>query len=297
MKSNIQKCFKGLGVALITPFKQDGQIDFTRLAELVNRMIENGVDYLLALGTTSEYPTIAPAEKDDVLRCILETNAKRLPVMVGLGGPNTQFMIRKLEHLALFDVDAILTVTPYYNKPSQAGLVAHYKTFAAATEMPVFLYNVPGRTSCNLELETTLRIAEECPNVVGIKEASGKMKQILQLIAKRPEGFMVISGDDLLTLPLMAAGADGLISVMANAFPAKVAGMVHHILHQELEEARKIHQQLVPLTVDCFKEGSPAGVKAIMSAMGFIDNALRLPLVPVSEKLQEEITRLLAVGC
>ncbi len=260
-------------------------------------MIENGVDYLLALGTTSEYPTIAPAEKDDVLRCILETNAKRLPVMVGLGGPNTQFMIRKLEHLALFDVDAILTVTPYYNKPSQAGLIAHYKTFAAATDMPVFLYNVPGRTSCNLELETTLRIAEECPNVVGIKEASGKMKQILQLIAKRPQGFMVISGDDLLTLPLMAAGADGLISVMANAFPKKVADMVHHIMRQELVEARKIHQQLVPLTVDCFKEGSPAGVKAIMSAMGLIDNALRLPLVPVSEKLQEEISRLLAAGC
>ena len=248
------------------------------------------------MGPTSEYPTLAPSEKDDVLRCILETNANRLPVMVGLGGPNTQFMIRKLEHLAAFDVDAILTVTPYYNKPSQAGLIAHYKTFAAATDMPVFLYNVPGRTSCNLEAATTLRIAEECPNVVGIKEASGMMKQILQLLAKRSEGFMVISGDDLLTLPLMAAGADGLISVMANAFPKKVADMVHHIMRQELVEARTIHQQLVPLTVDCFKEGSPAGVKAIMSAMGLIDNALRLPLVPVSEKLQEEIGRLLSAG-
>ena len=159
--------------------------------------------------------------------------------------------------------------------------------------MPVFLYNVPGRTSCNLEAATTLRIAEECPNVVGIKEASGMMKQILQLIAKRPEGFLVISGDDLLTLPLMAAGADGLISVMANAFPKKVADMVHHIMRQELDDARAIHQQLVPLTIDCFKEGSPAGVKAIMSAMSLIDNALRLPLVPVSDKLQEEIVGLL----
>lgn len=295
MRHDPHSAFKGLGVALITPFTPDGQIDFTRLAELVNRVIDNGVDYLLALGTTSEYPTLAPPEKDDVLRCILETNARRLPVMVGLGGPNTQFMIRKLEHLAAFDVDAILTVTPYYNKPSQAGLVAHYKTFAAATDMPVFLYNVPGRTSCNLEATTTLRIAEECPNVVGIKEASGMMKQILQLLAKRPEGFMVISGDDLLTLPLMAAGADGLISVMANAFPAKVADMVHHIMRQELVEARAIHQQLVPLTVDCFKEGSPAGVKAIMSAMGLIDNVLRLPLVPVSDKLQEEINKLVAM--
>lgn len=294
MRHDPHTAFKGLGTALITPFTPDGQIDFPRLSQLVNRMIDNGVDYLLALGTTSEYPTLAPDEKDAVLRCILETNAGRLPVMVGLGGPNTQFMIRKLEHLAAFEVDAILTVTPYYNKPSQAGLVAHYKAFAAATDMPVFLYNVPGRTSCNLECETTLRIAEECPNVVGIKEASGKMKQILQLIAKRREGFMVISGDDLLTLPLMASGADGLISVMSNAFPAKVSAMVHHIMAGRMDEARAIHQQLVPLTIDCFKEGSPAGVKAIMFAMGLIDNALRLPLVPVSDKLQEEIALLLS---
>jgi 4-hydroxy-tetrahydrodipicolinate synthase len=293
MRKPVQEAFKGLGVALITPFNPDGSIDFPRLSQLVEHVIANGADYLLALGTTSEYPTLAPNEKDEVLRCILKTNAKRLPVMVGLGGPNTQFMIRKLDRLAPFGVDAILTVTPYYNKPSQAGLIAHYKAFTSATDMPVFLYNVPGRTSCNLEAATTLRIVEECPNVVGIKEASGMMKQILQLLAKRPKGFLVISGDDLLTLPLMAAGADGLISVMANAFPAKVAGMVHHIMHHELDKALLIHQQLVPLTIDCFKEGSPAGVKAIMSAMGLIHNALRLPLVPVSEKLQEEISSLL----
>ncbi|MBO7629077.1 MAG: 4-hydroxy-tetrahydrodipicolinate synthase [Bacteroidales bacterium] len=294
MKKDIQQKFRGLGVALITPFKTDGQIDFPRLSELVNRVVEEGVDYLLALGTTSEYPTLAPPEKDDVLSCILEANAKRLPVMVGLGGPNTQFMIRKLEHLAQFDVDAILTVTPYYNKPSQAGLVAHYKAFTAATDMPVFLYNVPGRTSCNLEVATTLQIAEECPNVVGIKEASGYMKQILQLICKRPDNFLVISGDDLLTLPLMAAGADGLISVMANAYPGKVAQMVHHVMDQQLDDARRIHQQLVPLTIDCFKEGSPAGVKAIMAAQHVVENVLRLPLVPVSEKLQKEIELLVA---
>lgn len=297
MRHDTLQSFKGLGVALITPFTTDGKIDFPQLESLVNNVVDNGVDYLLALGTTSEYPTLAPDEKDDVLRCILNANAGRLPVMVGLGGPNTQFMIRKLERLAPFDVDAILTVTPYYNKPSQAGLVAHYKTFTAATDMPVFLYNVPGRTSCNLEWPTTLRIAEECPNVVGVKEASGMMKQILQLIANRPEGFLVISGDDLLTLPLMAAGADGLISVMANAFPAKVANMVHHVMNQQLEEARRIHNQLVPLTINCFKEGSPAGVKAIMAAQGLIENILRLPLVPVSEKLQEDIGRLLAAGC
>lgn len=295
MRKETYTKFKGLGVALITPFHQDGSIDFPRLEQLVNRMIDNGVDYLLALGTTSEYPTIAPEEKDDVLRCILDTNAKRLPVMVGLGGPNTQYMIRKLEHLAEFDVDAILTVTPYYNKPSQAGLIAHYKAFTSATDMPVFLYNVPGRTSCNLEWSTTLKIVEECPNVVGIKEASGMMKQILQLLCRRPENFLVISGDDLLTLPLMAAGADGLISVMANAYPRKVADMVHDTMNGNLVEAQKLHHQLVPLTIDCFKEGSPAGVKAIMSAKGLIDNVLRLPLVPVSEKLQEEITKLVAL--
>lgn len=294
MRKDIQQSFRGLGVALITPFKTDGQIDFPSLSALVNRVVGEGVDYLLALGTTSEYPTLSPAEKDDVLACILEANARRLPVMVGLGGPNTQFMIRKLEHLANFDVDAILTVTPYYNKPSQAGLVAHYKTFTNATDMPVFLYNVPGRTSCNLEVATTLQIVEECPNVVGIKEASGYMKQILQLICKRPDNFLVISGDDLLTLPLMAAGADGLISVMANAYPGKVASMVHHVMDQQLEDARRIHQQLVPLTIDCFKEGSPAGVKAIMAAQKLVENSLRLPLVPVSEKLQKEIEQLVA---
>ena len=295
MRSSVQQKFRGLGVALITPFKDDGQIDFPSLSALVNKVVEEGVDYLLALGTTSEYPTLAPPEKDDVLSCILEANAKRLPVMVGLGGPNTQFMIRKLDHLANFEVDAILTVTPYYNKPSQAGLVAHYKAFTAATDKPVFLYNVPGRTSCNLEVVTTLQIAEECPNVVGIKEASGYMKQILQLICKRPDNFLVISGDDLLTLPLMAAGADGLISVMANAFPSRVAGMVHHIMDQQLNDARCIHQQLVPLTIDCFKEGSPAGVKAIMAAQHAVENVLRLPLVPVSEKLQKEIELLVAI--
>ena len=294
MRKDIQQKFRGLGVALITPFKQDGQIDFPRLSALVNHVVEEGVDYLLALGTTSEYPTLSPDEKDEVLACILEANAHRLPVMVGLGGPNTQFMIRKLDRLAKYEVDAILTVTPYYNKPSQAGLVAHYKAFTAATDMPVFLYNVPGRTSCNLEVTTTLQIAEECPNVVGIKEASGFMKQILQLICKRPDNFLVISGDDLLTLPLMAAGADGLISVMANAFPSKVAAMVHHIMDQQMVDARLIHQQLVPLTIDCFKEGSPAGVKAIMAAQNVVENTLRLPLVPVSEKLQKEIEQLVA---
>ncbi len=285
--------FKGLGVALITPFKDDQSVDFDRLAQIVDDMANNGVDYLLALGTTSEYMTLTPPEKDDVLRCILDANAKRLPVMVGLGGPNTAFMIRKLEHLSNFDCDAILTVTPYYNKPSQAGLVAHYKTFAQATDMPIFLYNVPGRTSCNLEVATTLRIVSECSNIVGIKEASGNMRQILQLIAHKPEGFAVLSGDDLLAMPLIAAGADGLVSVMANAFPKEVAELVHTTSTGNLVRARQLNNLLSDLTVACFKEGSPSGIKAIMSEDGKINQVLRLPLVPVSENLQNTISNLI----
>lgn len=284
--------FKGLGVALITPFKDDESVDFDSLSRLVDEMAAGDVDYLLALGTTSEYMTLTPSEKDDVLRCILEANNRRLPVMVGLGGPNTSFMVRKLEHLSNFDVDAILTVTPYYNKPSQAGLVAHYRKFSQATDMPIFLYNVPGRTSCNLEVATTLRIVSENSNIVGIKEASGNMRQILQLIAHKPENFMVLSGDDLLALPLIAAGADGLVSVMANAFPREVAQIVHSASQGDLAVSQKIHNMLCDLTVACFKEGSPSGIKAIMSACGSVRQVLRLPLVPVSDDLQKTIANL-----
>lgn len=289
---NLDK-FKGLGVALITPFKDNESVDFDCLSKIVNEMVDKGVDYILALGTTSEYMTLTPDEKDDVLRCILDANAGRLPIMVGLGGPNTAFMIRKLEHLSNFNVDAILTVTPYYNKPSQAGLVAHYEKFAAATEMPIFLYNVPGRTSCNLEPQTTLRIVEETGNIVGIKEASGNMRQILQLLAHKPKDFLVLSGDDLLAMPLIAAGADGLVSVMANAFPQEVAELVHTTANGQLQRARQISNTLHDLTVACFKEGSPAGIKAIMSDKRMIHHVLRLPLVQVSEPLQQHISKLL----
>ncbi len=289
--SNISK-FKGLGVALITPFKDDESIDFDALSCLVDRMVNNGVDYLLALGTTSEYMTLSPQEKDDVLRCILEANNKRRPVMVGLGGPNTAFMIRKLDHLNSFDVDAILTVTPYYNKPSQAGLIAHYRKFSQSTDLPIFLYNVPGRTSCNLEVATTLKIVNDCSNIIGIKEASGNMCQILQLIAHKPDNFMVLSGDDLLAMPLIAAGADGLVSVMANAFPKEVSELVHSTSDGNLKRAQELNNLLSDLTVACFKEGNPSGIKAIMSADNTIQQILRLPLVPVSDSLQNSILNL-----
>ena len=284
MRHDPHTAFKGLGVALITPFTPDGQIDFTRLAELVNRVIGNGVDYLLALGTTSEYPTLAPPEKDDVLRCILETNANRLPVMVGLGGPNTQFMIRKLEHLAAFDVDAILTVTPYYNKPSQAGLIAHYKTFAAATYMPVFLYNVPGRTSCNLEAATTLRIAEECPNVVGIKEASGNMSYAMEVAQFCGPDFAMYSGDDDINIAIYAAGGSGTISVFANLLPKESAEIAAKWFAGDTAGALEEHLHYLQLMKKLFVEVNPIPIKAALNYMGLNAGPCRLPLADISEK-------------
>lgn len=285
--------FKGLGVALVTPFKASGEVDYPRLEALVENMVCNRVDYLLALGTTSEYPTLSPPERDDVLRCITEINAGRLPVLYGLGGPNTQMMIQQLSRVERLSVDAVLSVTPYYNKPNQAGLFAHYKALADHCPLPMFLYNVPGRTATNLQADTVLRVVEQCPNVVGIKEASGSMKQILFLLNHKPENFLVISGDDMLTLPLMAAGMDGLISVMANAFPAEVSNMVHLAAADQFIKARLYHDKLFDICQACFQEGNPSGVKAILAEMGKIENVLRLPLVPVSDALRDRIHQLL----
>ncbi|MBO7445658.1 MAG: 4-hydroxy-tetrahydrodipicolinate synthase [Bacteroidales bacterium] len=291
MNKELQK-FKGLGVAVVTPFLPDGSVDFKALESLVEHLIEQHVDYLVALGTTSEYPTIAPPEKEEVLRCISSTNAGRLPLLVGVGGPNTNAVLRRMDSVVAFNPDAILSVTPYYNNPSQAGLLAHYQVIAEHSPLPIFLYNVPGRTSCNLKAETTLRIAESCPNVWGVKEASGNMHQILYLLNHKPEDFLVISGDDLLTLPLMAAGMDGLISVVANAYPAEVANMVHLALADQYIKARIYHDKLFEITRACFKEGNPCGVKAFLAAQGRIHNVLRLPLVPVSEELQKQINNI-----
>ena len=291
MIDNMNK-FKGLGVALITPFLQSGAIDFKALESLVNDMIAKHVDYLLALGTTSEAPTLTPAEKRDVLRCVTEVNNGRLPVLMGLGGPDTQALAREMEQIENLPIDAVLSVTPYYNKPNQKGLFEHYKMLSSHCPKPVLLYNVPGRTACNIEAETTLRIAAECPNVIGIKEASGNMKQIMHLLHHKPEHFLVISGDDLLTLPLMAVGLDGLISVVANAFPAEMSNMVRLAMDDQFIKARLYHDKLYELTMACFKEGNPAGIKAIMQAQGKIENCFRLPTVPVSDTLMQYIKTL-----
>ena len=291
MKNSIDK-FKGLGVAVVTPFTVEGKVDFQSLENLVENLIQNKVDYLLALGTTSEYPTMSKTERQDIVRCITSVNAGRVPVLMGLGGPNTQSILDRIKDVDKLPIDAILSVTPYYNKPSQLGLIEHYKAVAKCSPLPIILYNVPSRTSCNMLAETTIRIAESHHNVIGIKEASGNVKQILYLLNHKPKDFLVISGDDLITLPLMAAGMDGLISVLANAYPAETANMVHLAMNDQFIKARLYHDKLFDISQACFKEGNPSGIKAILAAQGKIKNVLRLPLVPVSDNLSNEIHKL-----
>ena len=291
MKNSLDK-FRGLGVAVVTPFTVEGKVDFQSLENLVENLIQNKVDYLLALGTTSEYPTMSKAERQDIVRCITSVNAGRVPVLMGLGGPNTQSILDRIKDVDKLPIDAILSVTPYYNKPSQLGLIEHYKVVAKSSPLPIILYNVPSRTSCNMLAETTIRIAESHHNIIGIKEASGNVKQILYLLNHKPKDFLVISGDDLITLPMMAAGMDGLISVLANAYPAEVANMVHLAMNDQFIKARLYHDKLFDISQACFKEGNPSGIKAILAAQGKIKNVLRLPLVPVSDNLSNEIHKL-----
>ena len=276
---------KGTGVALITPFFLDGTIDFATLEKLVEDLIANGINYLVAVCTTSETPTLSEEEKDEIVRTVVRTNRGRIAVIRGLGGPDTREVITSLHTKDFTGVDAILSVTPFYNRPSQEGLYQHYKTVAEHSPLPVILYNVPGRTGCNIEADTTLRLANDCPNIIAVKEASGRMNQIMRIIAHKPADFSVISGDDAITLPLLAAGVDGVISVVANAFPKEVSTMVRLARSNNFDEARRIHLQLLDFTQACFREGSPAGVKALLSLQGKIQNCLRLPQVPVSEQL------------
>ena len=247
---------RGLGVAVITPFLPDGKIDYPALERLIEDLVQKRVDYLVALGTTSESPTLSPEEKRDVVRCVAAVNNGRLPLVMGVGGPNTLGVARDMEASDPLPVDAFLSVAPYYNKPSQEGLFEHFKFLSQHSPRPIILYNVPGRTSCNVDAATTMRIAQECPNVIGIKEASGKMKQIMNLLNHKPENFLVISGDDMITLPLMAVGMDGLISVVANAFPAEMANMVHLAMNDQFIKARLYHDRLFNLMQACFQEGT-----------------------------------------
>ena len=284
---------KGTGVALITPFLENGQVDFAALKKLVEDEIQNGIDYLVALGTTSESPALSQKEKEEVVRTVVSVNAGRVAVLRGLGGPNTLELVEQLHTLDFTGVDAILSVTPYYNRPSQEGVYRHYHTLADNSPLPIILYNVPKRTGCNIEADTTLRLANDCPNIIAVKEASGNLNQIMRIVKHKPAEFSVISGDDAITLPLIAAGADGLISVVANAFPKEVSTMVRLARQDKIAEARAIHLALLDFTQACFKEGSPAGIKALMWLQGKIQNQLRLPQAPVSETLVEKFKLLL----
>jgi 4-hydroxy-tetrahydrodipicolinate synthase len=279
----------GMGVALITPFKSDESIDFDALARLVEYQIKNGTDYLVVLGTTAETPTLTEKEKEDVTRFVIQCAAKRIPIVLGVGGNNTKAVVETLKTTDFSGVDAILSVTPYYNKPSQEGIYQHYAAIAKASPLPIVLYNVPGRTGVNMLAETTLRLAKEFNNICAIKEASGNFSQIDDIIKNKPADFMVISGDDGITFPLITLGAVGVISVIGNAFPSEFSRMVRLGLQGDYKSARLIHHHFNELIQLLFVEGNPAGVKSMLAVMGFIDNTLRLPLVPNTIKTYEKI--------
>lgn len=283
----------GMGVALVTPFKADETIDFDALARIVEYQIESGTDYLVVCGTTAETPTLTEQEKEDVTRFVVNRVAGRLPIVLGIGGNNTKAIVEELTTTDLTGIDAILSVTPYYNKPSQEGIYQHYAAIAKVSPLPIVLYNVPGRTGVNMLSNTTLRLANEFPNICAIKEASGIFTQIDEIIKNKPEEFMVISGDDAITFPLITLGAVGVISVIGNALPREFSRMVRLALQGDYNNARQIHHRLTELIELVFVEGNPAGVKSILSVMGYIENKLRLPLVPNTILTFEKIRHVL----
>ena len=285
--------FKGTGVAMITPFKRDGEIDFDRLMIHTSRLIEQGISYLVILGTTAETPTLSGTEKKDVLRCVIEACGGRVPLMLGIGGNDTRQVIDSIKATETNDLHGILSVSPYYNKPSQEGIYQHYAAMASVSDLPIMLYNVPGRTASNISADTVLRLASDFQgSIIGVKEASGNFEQVMELIQKRPQGFLVVSGDDALSLPMIASGGDGAISVIGNAYPAATSLMVEAALDGSYVKARELHYMLFPMMRAIFREGNPAGIKAAMEIRGWIDNVLRLPLIPVTSSLYEEIARL-----
>ena len=277
MATNI---FKGLGIALVTPFKTDGSIDYVALKRLIEYQTDNGADFLCILGTTSENPCLDYEERAEIKRFVVEANQGRLPVLMGCGGNNTRAVVKELQSFDLRGVDGILSVCPYYNKPSQEGLYRHFKMIADNCPFPVVLYNVPGRTGINMKSETTIRLATDCKNIIAVKEAGGSLEQVDEIIKNKPAHFDVLSGDDALTFPMIASGAAGVISVIGNALPREFSRMIRLEFNGEYEPARKIHHRFTELYSLLFVDGNPAGVKALLHEMGFIENELRLPLVP-----------------
>lgn len=279
----------GTGVALVTPFTKELEVDYGGLEKLVNHVIKGGVDYLVVLGTTGETVTLTNEEKQKVLTKVKEVNNGRLPIVLGHGGNNTKSLIESLGRLDLAGISAILSVVPPYNRPSQEGLYQHYKAFAAVCPLPFILYNVPGRTGVNMEVETTLRLANEFDNIIGVKEACGDMNQIMQILRSAPKGFQVISGDDGITVPLISVGAHGLISVVGNAFPKEISMAVRSALKGDYQTAKENHYKLWDLMALSFADGNPGGVKCMMEKIGLIDNTLRLPLAPVKASVEKSI--------
>lgn len=280
---------KGMGVALATPFHADFSVDDEALKKLVDFQIDGGADFLLVLGTTAETPTLSKDERARITSIVAKQNACRVPLILGMGGNNTMGLIEEIKTTDLSQVDAILSVVPYYNKPTQEGIYQHFRAVAQASPKPVVLYNVPGRTGTNMKAETTLRLAREFSNIIAVKEASGKFDQIEEIIKNKPEHFNVVSGDDSSTFPLIELGADGVFSVIGNAYPEEFSKMVHVALAGDMAEARKLHYELSGLMDLLFVDGNPAGIKRMLFEKGLIENVLRLPLVPTTEQTNEKI--------
>lgn len=290
MKQNI---FRGLGIALITPFTENGAVDYDAIKRIVEYQLSNGADFLCILATTGETPCLTKQEKEDIKKYIIELVAGRIPILMGCGGNNTSAVVDELQNGDFKGIDGILSVCPYYNKPSQEGLYQHFKAISSATSLPIVLYNVPGRTGINLKAETTVRLARECENIVAIKEASGSLEQVDEILKNKPEGFAVLSGDDSLTYPMIACGADGVISVIGNALPKEFSRMIRLEKNGEFEAAVKIHHKFTDLYSLLFVDGNPAGVKALLHEMGYIKNVLRLPLVPTRVATVQKMSQIL----
>ena len=285
--------FKGLGIALVTPFTANGEVDYKAIVRLVEYQIQNGADFLCILATTGETPCLSTEEKENIKKLVVDTNRGRLPILMGCGGNNTRAVVEELKTADWTGIDGVLSVCPYYNKPSQEGLYQHFKAIAEASPLPVVLYNVPGRTGINMKSETTVRLARDCENIVAVKEASGSLEQVDEIIKNKPERFDIISGDDALTFSMVASGAAGSISVIGNALPKEVSRMIRLEFKGEYEAARTIHHRFTELYSLLFVDGNPAGVKALLHEMGFIENVLRLPLVPTRITTLQKMTEIL----
>ena len=286
--------FKGTGVALVTPFRKEGEVDFNALQKLVEFQIENGVNYLVVQGTTGESVTLTDEEKVSVLEYIIDVAKNRVPIVLGVGGNNTSNVVQQIKKFNSNRIDAYLSVSPYYNKPSQAGIVAHYGQIAQATEKAIILYNVPGRTGSNMTAETTLTLANTYANIIAVKEASGNLEQIMEIIKNKPSDFLVISGDDALTLPHIACGGDGVISVVANAFPKRFSSMVDYALKGDLEKAKTLHYELFPIIQQLFADGNPGGIKYVLKLISVGEDHMRLPLVNINDEVAKKLYELVA---